>query len=121
MWGPEAAWAKVRTGAAAMATVALLVSPAFAEVQNYTVDMTAAQVVPFGKADLAIDAVPTALEIDKALMRLESTARENGNAIGTASALPVTIERIGQWAKSLESRGLLLVPLTTAMLKSKSS
>jgi hypothetical protein len=81
----------------------------------------AAQTVPFGKADLGIDAVPTALEIDKALSRLEALARENGNAIGTASALPVTIERIAIWAKSLESRGLLLVPLTTAMLKSKSN
>jgi hypothetical protein len=80
----------------------------------------AAQTVPFSKADLGIDAVPTALEIDKALARLEALARENGNAIGTASALPVSIERIGIWAKALESRGLLLVPLTTAMLKSKS-
>jgi len=83
--------------------------------------LAAAQTVPFGKADLGIDAVPTALEIDKALARLEALARENGNAIGTASALPVSIERIAIWAKSLESRGLLLVPLTTAMLKSKSS
>jgi polysaccharide deacetylase 2 family uncharacterized protein YibQ len=82
--------------------------------------LAAAQTVPFGKADLGIDAVPTALEIDKALARLEALARENGNAIGTASALPVSIERIAIWAKSLESRGLLLVPLTTAMLKSKS-
>uniref|UniRef100_Q07V03 Divergent polysaccharide deacetylase family protein n=1 Tax=Rhodopseudomonas palustris (strain BisA53) TaxID=316055 RepID=Q07V03_RHOP5 len=82
--------------------------------------LAAAQTVPFGKADLGIDAVPTALEIDKALSRLEALARENGNAIGTASALPVSIERIAAWAKSLQSRGLLLVPLTTAMLKSKS-
>jgi hypothetical protein len=37
-----------------------------------------------------------------------------------ASALPVSIERISAWTKSLESRGVLLVPLTTAMLKSKS-
>ena len=43
-----------------------------------------------------------------------------GNAIGVASSLPVSVERIGNWAKSLESRGVLLVPLTTAMLKSKS-
>jgi polysaccharide deacetylase 2 family uncharacterized protein YibQ len=82
--------------------------------------LAASQTVPFGKADLGIDAVPTALEIDKALSRLEALARENGNTIGTASALPVSIERIAIWAKALESRGLLLVPLTTAMLKSKS-
>jgi hypothetical protein len=38
-----------------------------------------------------------------------------------ASALPVSIERIGIWAKALESHGVVLVPLTTVMLKSKSS
>lgn len=82
--------------------------------------LAAGQSVPYGKADVSIDAVPNALEIDRALGRLEGLARENGNAIGTASALPVSIERISQWAKTLQSRGLALVPLTTAMLKSKS-
>ena len=38
----------------------------------------------------------------------------------TASALPVSIERIAAWAKGLEGRGVLLVPLTSVMLKSKS-
>jgi uncharacterized protein len=77
--------------------------------------------MPFARSDLAIDTVPTAAEIDKALARLEALAKERGNAIGTASALPVSIERIVSWSKSLESRGILLVPLTTAMLKSKST
>ncbi|KJC44313.1 divergent polysaccharide deacetylase family protein [Bradyrhizobium sp. LTSP857] len=77
--------------------------------------------VPFGKGDIAIDAVPTPAEIDRALNKLESTARERGVAIGTASALPVSIERLGAWTKTLSDRGILLVPLTTAMLKSKSS
>jgi polysaccharide deacetylase 2 family uncharacterized protein YibQ len=79
------------------------------------------QSMPFAKADLAIDAVPAPVEIDRALAKLENLAREHGTAIGMASALPVSIERIGIWAKALESRGILLVPLTTAMLKSKSS
>ncbi|WP_245315194.1 divergent polysaccharide deacetylase family protein, partial [Bradyrhizobium yuanmingense] len=79
------------------------------------------QAVPFGKGDIAIDAVPTATEIDRALNKLESAARERGIAVGTASALPVSIERISAWTKTLGGRGILLVPLTTAMLKSKSS
>jgi len=82
--------------------------------------LAAGQAMPFAKADLAIDAVPTALEIDRALSRLESLARERGLAIGVASALPVSIERIAAWSRALESRGIMLVPLTTAMLKSKS-
>jgi uncharacterized protein len=79
------------------------------------------QSMPFAKADLAIDTVPTPVEIDRALAKLEGLARDRGTAVGMASALPVSIERIGIWAKALESRGILLVPLTTAMLKSKSS
>lgn len=79
------------------------------------------QAMPFAKADATIDAVPTAIEIDKTLVRLETIARERGSAIGVASALPVSIERIGQWARQLESRGLMLAPLTTVMTKSKSS
>ena len=79
------------------------------------------QAMPFGKGDIAIDVVPTPAEIDRALNKLESMARERGVAIGTASALPVSIERIGSWTKTLSDRGILLVPLTTAMLKSKSS
>lgn len=79
------------------------------------------QTMPFGKGDIAIDAVPTATEIDRALNKLESAARERGAAVGTASALPVSIERIGAWTKTLGDRGILLVPLTTVMLKSKSS
>jgi polysaccharide deacetylase 2 family uncharacterized protein YibQ len=82
--------------------------------------LAAAQAVPFAKADLSIDAVPTAVEIDRALARLETLAKERGTAVGIASALPISIERIGVWSKALESHGIMLVPLTTAMLKSKS-
>ncbi len=82
--------------------------------------LAAAQAMPFAQADLTIDAVPTAVEIDRTLARLEDLAKQRGFAIGIASALPVSIERLGVWAKTLESHGIMLVPLTTAMLKSKS-
>src|SRR5207237_4500598 len=83
--------------------------------------LAAGQAMPFAKADFSIDAVPTAVEIDRALAKLESLAKERGTAVGVASALPISIERISAWIRSLESRGIMLVPLTTAMLKSKSS
>jgi polysaccharide deacetylase 2 family uncharacterized protein YibQ len=83
--------------------------------------IAASRDVPFGKGDVTVDAVPTAIEIDRALAKLESIARERGVAIGTASALPVSIERIGAWIKTLDSRGIMLVPLTSAMLKSRSA
>ena len=83
--------------------------------------LAAAQAMPFARADISIDAVPTAVEIDRALGRLEGLAKERGIAVGIASALPISIERVSVWTKALESRGIMLVPLTTAMLKSKSS
>ena len=82
--------------------------------------LAASQAMPFAKADVTIDTVPTAMEIDHALANLENLAKERGLAIGVASALSISIERIGAWTKSLENHGIMLVPLTTAMLKSKS-
>jgi polysaccharide deacetylase 2 family uncharacterized protein YibQ len=77
--------------------------------------------MPFAKGDVAIDAVPTSAEIERALAKLESIAKERGFAVGTASALPISIDRIGAWIKTLDAHGVMLVPLTTAMLKSKSA
>jgi uncharacterized protein len=82
--------------------------------------LTAAQSMPFAKADFTIDAVPTSAEIDRTLVKLETLAKERGLAVGVASALPISIERLAAWIKTLEGRGIMLVPLTTAMLKSKS-
>jgi polysaccharide deacetylase 2 family uncharacterized protein YibQ len=82
--------------------------------------LTAAQSMPFAKADFTIDAVPTSAEIDRTLVKLETLAKERGLAVGVASALPISIDRLAAWIKTLDSRGIMLVPLTTAMLKSKS-
>jgi polysaccharide deacetylase 2 family uncharacterized protein YibQ len=75
----------------------------------------------YAKADLTIDAVPTAAEIDRALARLEKTARERGIAVGMANALPASIERIAIWAKTAESHGFLLVPISAVAVRGKSS
>jgi len=55
------------------------------------------------------------------LAKLEGLAKERGIAVGVASALPISIERISVWTRTLDGHGVLLVPLTTVMLKSKSS
>ena len=89
--------------------------------RSVAASLAAGQAMPFAKADLTIDAVPTTLEIDRALAKLETIARERGTAVGVASALPISIERLAAWSKALEGRGVMLVPLTTAMLKSKSN
>lgn len=77
--------------------------------------------LPFAKANLVLDTVPSAAEIDRALVRLEAMARENGSAVGFVSALPVSIERISQWAKNAEVRGFTLTPISMAAARLKSS
>ena len=75
--------------------------------------------LPFAKASIVIDAVPTPNEIDRALARLETIARDGGIAVGVASALPVSLAHIAKWAKSAESHGFLLVPISAAVARPK--
>lgn len=77
--------------------------------------------LPFARAQVTIDAVPTPDEIDRALGRLETEARRRHIAVGVASALPVSIAHIAVWAKSAASRGILLVPITAAAVREKQS
>lgn len=53
--------------------------------------------------------------LDKALADLEAAAKAQGAAIGVAKAEPATAKRIADWAGSLEEKGLVLVPVSTAM------
>jgi len=77
--------------------------------------------LPFAKAEVVIDAVPTPASIDRALTRLEALAREHGVVVGIASAMPAAIDRIAQWAKAAEGRGLVLVPISVVANKPKAS
>jgi polysaccharide deacetylase 2 family uncharacterized protein YibQ len=88
--------------------------------RSVAASLAAGQALPFAKADFILDAVPTSVEIDRTLVKLETLAKERGVAVGVATALPVSIDRLAAWTKTLKQRGILLVPLTTAMLKSKS-
>ncbi len=77
--------------------------------------------LPFVKAGITLDAVPTPEEIDRALAKLEGMARERGVAVGVISALPVSVTRLSRWSKGIESRGFVLVPISTVATKAKSS
>jgi len=77
--------------------------------------------LPFAKTDIVLDTVPTPVEIDRALARLEMKARDSGAAVGFATAQPATISRIADWAKKVEARGIFLVPITMVAIKAKSS
>ncbi|WP_407527717.1 divergent polysaccharide deacetylase family protein [Methylobacterium oryzisoli] len=69
---------------------------------------------PVARAE-AIDAIPRADAIDRELARLEEIARRKGFALGSAAALPLTIDRLARWSRDLESRGILLVPASRSL------
>jgi uncharacterized protein len=67
---------------------------------------------PTLRANFVIDVSTRPDAIDRELAKLELLARERGSALATATVLPVTVERLARWARTLENRGLLLVPVT---------
>jgi hypothetical protein len=71
--------------------------------------------VPAARAERVLDAVPKAEDIDRELARLEEAARRGGVVVASASALPLTIDRVARWAQGLEAKGILLVPVSAAM------
>jgi hypothetical protein len=70
--------------------------------------------IPALRVDRVVDGVMRADAIDKELARLEALAREQGVAVASASALPVSIDRIARWAQTLEGKGIALVPVSAA-------
>lgn len=71
--------------------------------------------LPYSVAQIILDAVPSPTEIDARISRLETAARTTGLAIGIASNLPITVDRLADWSKSLEARGLVLVPISSTV------
>ena len=63
--------------------------------------------------DLVVDEPATRGEIDRRLAELERIARERGSALGLAGDVtPVLVDRVAAWAAGLESRGLVMAPVT---------
>jgi polysaccharide deacetylase 2 family uncharacterized protein YibQ len=75
--------------------------------------------MPAIQGGAALDAIQTALEIDHRLSELETQARANGSAVGSAFLYPVSLSRIAAWARSLQSRGFVLVPVSAIVAQPK--
>jgi uncharacterized protein len=73
--------------------------------------------VPFAQGDMTLDTDPAPEPIMAALKALEAKARQNGAAVGVISALPVSIQTVSEWVRSLEGKDVLLVP-ASALMKS---
>ena len=89
--------------------------------RNATEDAVPGKDFNWTVATRVVDATKSQRQIDKALSDLETAAREDGMAIGIGTALPVTVERVSEWAASLADKGIDLVPVSAALATSKPS
>lgn len=71
--------------------------------------------VSFARGSVELDQTPSPKAILAALTELEALAVENGSAVGVASALPVSVTTISEWAAGLKDKGLTLVPVSSVM------
>ena len=59
--------------------------------------------------------------IAKALDRLEALAKERGTAIGVATVKPATAKQLAAWVEQLQSKGIVLVPVSAAVRAQRQS
>ncbi len=74
----------------------------------------------YAVANIQIDATAPG-GIAKALDRLEALAKERGTAIGVATATPATVKQLVAWAEQLQSKGIVLVPVSAAVRAQRQS
>jgi polysaccharide deacetylase 2 family uncharacterized protein YibQ len=67
-------------------------------------------------ADRIVDDQLAADTITQQLAALEAAAQQNGKALGSGFAYPVTIEAAASWAQGLQARGFQLAPASAVMI-----
>jgi polysaccharide deacetylase 2 family uncharacterized protein YibQ len=70
--------------------------------------------LPRVKVDQVIEG-DTRQALEQRLSELEGAAKRGGGVIGIATSSPAMIEKIAAWAGGLESRGVVLAPVTAMM------
>ena len=79
--------------------------------------LSAASRVPFARADMLLDTNPARAPILGQLEALEALAVQQGQAVGLATALPVSVKTIAEWAATAADKGFLIVPVSSLMQK----
>ena len=69
----------------------------------------------YGAAHVKIDSELTIQDIEAKLTELEKIAEKNGFSIGIGSSLPLTIDLVAGWSKTLKKKNIILVPVSAAI------
>jgi polysaccharide deacetylase 2 family uncharacterized protein YibQ len=75
----------------------------------------------YSVVSLQIDGGQSAAEIEKQLAKLEDMAKQQGAAIGVVRLKPAASKLIAAWSSKLQSKGLVLVPVSAAVRSQRSS
>jgi polysaccharide deacetylase 2 family uncharacterized protein YibQ len=73
------------------------------------------QGVPRASASAIVDDQLDSDAIDRRLLTLEASALQNGSALGSGFAYPLTIAQVQKWASSVGQRGYALAPASAVM------
>ena len=73
--------------------------------------------LPYASARRPIDENLSVPAIDRALAALEAEASATGSALGVARGHPMSLERLRQWAATLEAKGLVLAPASAVLIE----
>ncbi|MBK20088.1 MAG: hypothetical protein CMM52_14745 [Rhodospirillaceae bacterium] len=104
--------AQMRLVLAALRKRGLLYLESRAAARNIVGDIAKGLKLPFAAATLHLDKTASRLAIDSQLRETERLAKKLGQAVALGFPYPVTLERVGEWAKSVEKRGIVLVPIS---------
>lgn len=83
--------------------------------RSVAVPVAASIGLPHAANSRFIDAEASRDNIDRRLEELERLARSSGSVVGIATTFPVTLERLVPWARTLESRGFVLAPVSAVV------
>lgn len=76
--------------------------------------------LPSAISDRFLDrAQASRVAIDARLIQLERIARTEGQAIAIGRPYPVTIERLREWSKDLDTRGMVLAPISAVIKRER--
>ncbi len=72
--------------------------------------------VPNTIADVVVDERPFRAAIDARLDYAENLAKYQGSAVAVMDAKPVSFERLALWLDTLNSKGIMLAPISTVLV-----
>jgi len=77
--------------------------------------LAAARDLPFAARNVFLDNEPSVPAVTRQIVALEDVARRHGSAIGIGHPHDGTLTALAEWLPTATTRGVLVVPLTSAM------